>query len=67
MIIKFIDIQFEENAHGGSSAIGTFVSNESKGGKMMGIGGNNFVSSIGRESRKEIALFLKGCYTRFEV
>jgi len=46
------DIQFEENAHGGSSAIGTFVSNESKGGKMMGIGGNNFVSSIGRESRE---------------
>ena len=25
------DIQFEENAHGGSSAIGTFVSSESKG------------------------------------
>ena len=25
------DIQFEENAHGGSSAIGTFVSSDSKG------------------------------------
>ena len=29
--------QFEENAHGGSSAIGTFVSADRKGG-----GGNNF-------------------------
>jgi len=43
------DIQFEENAHGGSSAIGTFVSNESKGGK--GVGGT-FTASIGRESRE---------------
>ena len=27
------DVQFEENAHGGSSAIGTFVSSDSKGMK----------------------------------
>jgi hypothetical protein len=26
----FADVQFEENAHGGASAIGTFVSSESK-------------------------------------
>lgn len=43
------DIQFEENAHGGSSAIGTFVSSDSKGGKGVG---NTFTSSIGRESRE---------------
>jgi len=30
------DIQFEENAHGGSSAIGTFVSSDSKGGGFSG-------------------------------
>ena len=32
-----LSFQFEENAHGGSSAIGTFVSADRKGG-----GGNNF-------------------------
>jgi len=45
------DVQFEENAHGGSSAIGTFVSADRKGG-----GGNNFGgafnSGVGRESRE---------------
>ena len=49
------DVQFEENAHGGSSALGTFVSSDSKGGKLaLGGGGgvNNYVSSIGRESRE---------------
>ena len=30
------DIQFEENAHGGSSAIGQFVSADSKGGGTLG-------------------------------
>ncbi|XP_023337496.1 transcription factor IIIB 90 kDa subunit isoform X2 [Eurytemora carolleeae] len=43
------DIQFEENAHGGSSAIGTFVSSESKGGKNIG---GTFTAGIGRESRE---------------
>ena len=33
--------QFEENAHGGSSAIGTFVSADRKGG-----GGNNFGGNL---------------------
>lgn len=33
------DVQFEENAHGGSSAIGTFVSGDTKGGGLGGAGG----------------------------
>jgi len=59
------DIQFEENAHGGSSAIGTFVSNETKGGGFsgaaMGGGGGGggggmriggLQVGLGRESRE---------------
>jgi len=53
------DIQFEENTHGGSSAVGTFVSNEQKGGgtfSLGGGGGRGFGSSFGpglvRESRE---------------
>ena len=30
------DVQFEENAHGGASAIGQFVAGDSKGGGSMG-------------------------------
>ena len=32
----YADIQFEENAHGGSSAIGTFVSSDTRGGGFSG-------------------------------
>merc|ERR1711962_77138 len=53
------DIQFEENAHGGSSAIGTFVSSESKGGGTFSFGGGgggrgfgNFQGGLVRESRE---------------
>lgn len=63
------DVQFEENAHGGgSSAIGQFVSADSKGGGALsgaggggggqgGFGGGGAlayggISSIGRESRE---------------
>merc|ERR1719266_230056 len=51
------DIQFEENAHGGSSAIGTFVSSESKGGGMFSTGGGgrglgHFQTGLIRESRE---------------
>jgi len=44
------DVQFEENAHGGSSAIGTFVSAERKGGSNTF--GGTFYTGIGRESRE---------------
>ena len=52
------DIQFEENAHGGSSAIGTFVSSESKGGASFSFGGGSgrgfaqFQGGLVRESRE---------------
>lgn len=47
------DIQFEENAHGGTSAIGTFVSAETKGGGFSGspVGGGG-IGGYGRESRE---------------
>jgi transcription factor IIIB subunit 2 len=32
------EVQFEENAHGGSSALGQFISSDSKGG-ARGFGG----------------------------
>jgi len=44
------DVQFEENAHGGSSAIGTFVSADKKGGSNTF--GGTFHTGIGRESRE---------------
>ena len=48
------DIQFEENAHGGTSAIGTFVSAETKGGgfsgSSVGGGGIGGYGGIGRGS-----------------
>ena len=44
-------LQFEENAHGGSSAIGTFVSADRKGGGGSNFGGA-FNSGVGRESRE---------------
>jgi len=44
------DVQFEENAHGGSSAIGTFVSADRKGGSNTF--GGTFHTGIGRESRE---------------
>lgn len=44
------EIQFEENCHGGSSAIGHFVSSESHGG-ASGFG-SNFHAGLGRESRE---------------
>ena len=45
------DIQFEENAHGGTSAIGTFVSAETKGGGFSGssVGGGG-IGGFGRGS-----------------
>ena len=55
------DIQFEENAHGGSSAIGTFVSSETKGGGFSGSAGpggsagvriGGLQVGLGRESRE---------------
>ncbi len=49
-------LKFEENAHGGSSAIGTFVSSDSKGGGSLasrgGAGLGPFPTSLGRESRE---------------
>jgi len=45
------DVQFEENAHGGSSALGTFVSSERKGGSNS-FSGIYHTTSIGRESRE---------------
>lgn len=35
------EVQFEENAHGGSSALGQFVSSESKGG-CRGFGSSKY-------------------------
>ena len=35
-LFVYADIQFEENAHGGSSAIGTFVSSDTRGGGFSG-------------------------------
>lgn len=54
------EMQFEENAHGGgASAIGQFVSGDSKGGGIMGGGGMRggggglpAFGGIGRESRE---------------
>ncbi|TRY78164.1 hypothetical protein TCAL_07573 [Tigriopus californicus] len=49
------DIQFEENAHGGSNAIGQFVSADQKGGGGLGLsalGGRGHISGVGRESRE---------------
>ncbi|XP_063367407.1 transcription factor IIIB 90 kDa subunit [Cydia amplana] len=44
------EVEFQENAHGGASAIGQFVSAESKGG-ATGFGGA-FNAGIGQESRE---------------
>ncbi|XP_023727508.1 transcription factor IIIB 90 kDa subunit isoform X1 [Cryptotermes secundus] len=44
------EVQFEENAHGGSSALGQFVSSDSKGG-ARGFGGS-FHVGLGKESRE---------------
>lgn len=44
------EVQFEENAHGGSSAIGQFVSSDSKGG-ARGFG-QSFHTGLGKESRE---------------
>ncbi|KAK6635630.1 hypothetical protein RUM43_007466 [Polyplax serrata] len=46
-------IQFEDNAHGGSTALGQFVSSDSKGG-ARGFGGS-FHTGLGIES-KEVTL-----------
>ena len=53
------DVQFEENAHGGSSAIGQFVSSESKGGGSFSFGNGgggrgfgHFQGGLVRESRE---------------
>ncbi|XP_071453684.1 transcription factor IIIB 90 kDa subunit [Hetaerina americana] len=43
------EIQYEENAHGGSSSIGQFVSSDSKGGGGFAGG---FHSGLGKESRE---------------
>ncbi|XP_054263826.1 transcription factor IIIB 90 kDa subunit [Macrosteles quadrilineatus] len=44
------EMQFEENAHGGTSALGQFVASDSKGG-CRGFG-NNFHTTLNRESRE---------------
>ncbi|GBP35941.1 Transcription factor IIIB 90 kDa subunit [Eumeta japonica] len=44
------EVEFQENAHGGASAIGQFVSAETKGG-ATGFGGA-FNAGIGQESRE---------------
>ncbi|XP_063231613.1 transcription factor IIIB 90 kDa subunit [Bacillus rossius redtenbacheri] len=44
------EVQFEENAHGGGSAIGQFVSSESSGG-ITSFGGS-FHTGLGKESRE---------------
>lgn len=44
------DVQFEENAHGGSSILGQFVPSDSKGG-CIGFG-RNFHTSLNKESRE---------------
>jgi len=51
------DIQFEENAHGGASAIGTFVPGDAKGGGLFNTGGGgrglgHFQTGLIRESRE---------------
>lgn len=38
------EVQFEENAHGGSSALGQFVASDSKGG-CRGFGSSKYLSS----------------------
>ena len=45
------EVQFAENAGGGLSAVGTFVSSERKGGGGTNFGGT-FTSGIGSESRE---------------
>lgn len=44
------EVQFEENAHGGSSAIGQFVSSDSKGSNLSVIG--SFSHGLQKESRE---------------
>merc|ERR1719166_366754 len=41
------DVQFEENAHGGTSALGTFVASDRKGGTFCGQAGYHG-TSVGR-------------------
>lgn len=47
------EVQFEENAHGGSSAIGQFVPSDSKGGSLAVTGTFNY--GLQKES-KEITI-----------
>lgn len=47
------EVQFEENAHGGSSAIGQFVPADSKGGSLTVTGSFNY--GVQKES-KEITI-----------
>jgi len=44
------DVQFEENAHGGSSALGTFVASDKKGGASSF--GGKYNTNFPRESRE---------------
>jgi len=45
------EVTFEEDGHGGASAVGQFVASDSRGGGGMGsIGG--FHSGVGKESRE---------------
>lgn len=52
------EVCFEEDGHGGASAIGQFVSSESKGGGGIGLsggggpGGGSYHQGIGKESRE---------------
>ena len=64
------DIQFEENAHGGSSAIGTFVSSDSKGGGAFhsgGIGGRGFGHFQGGLVRESREITLKNARRKIEA
>jgi transcription factor IIIB subunit 2 len=49
----FFKVTFEEDGHGGASAIGKFVSAESRGGVILSAtGGGGFHTSVGKESRE---------------
>jgi transcription factor IIIB subunit 2 len=46
------EVTFEEDGHGGASAVGQFVSGDSRGGGGMGSGNGAFHSGVAKESRE---------------
>lgn len=58
------EVEFQENAHGGASAIGQFVSADSKGG-ATGFGRGEFRNTLLFISM--FSLFLDYCYPNYNI